>query len=145
MAENMFKKYTENLVREWEVPEGTKSGDLVIHPITSKPGVALTSRGDATVSKNLPGGLVLSGIPTGGVSNKPTAATIATDGSWLFKVTGVANGETVAGAGTDQGTPVYRTSAKTLSLTATDNDFVGIIDDGNIVDGVAPIQIGVSE
>ena len=150
MATNMFKKYTESLTREWEVPVGTVSGDLVEHAISGQVGVALTSRGDATRSQTLPGGLTLSGIPTGGVSNKPTGATVAVDGSWLFAVTGVTDGETVSGPGTDQGTRVYRAADGTLTLNALEADavtattYVGIIDDGNIVGGVAPIQIGVT-
>lgn len=145
MATNMYKKYTESKTREWAVPAGTESNDLVIHAVSGQVGVALTSRGDATAAAGIPG--VTGGtIPSGGAGNKATAATVAVDGSWLFEVDGVTDGETVEGTGTAEGTSVFAVVASGVvtSLTTTEgsNTFVGIVDDGAIVDGVAPIQIG---
>ena len=141
MAKNMFKKYTESKTREWEVPEGTVSGDLVVHDVSGQIGVALTDRGDAVRPVGIPG--VTGGtVPSGGVGNKPTAATVAVDGSWLFTITGAADGETVAGTGTAAGTEVFQdeNDAQTVALTGTVS--VGVIDDGRIIDGVGPILIG---
>ena len=140
MATNMYKKYTEAKTREWEVPEGTVAGDVVVHEVSGQVGVAITSRGDATSAANIPG--VTGGtIPSGGAGNKPTAATVAVDGSWVFDITGATDGETVAGAGTDAGTEVFETAEpQTVALTGTVS--VGVIDDGAIVGGRGPVLIG---
>lgn len=143
MATNMYKKYTESLTREWVVPTGTQAGTVVLHANSNQVGVTLTARGDSTVAAGIPG--VTGGtVPNGGVGNKPTAATVAVDGSWLLPVSGSANGETVAGTGTAAGTPVYRLTASpnTLSLTATGGVQIGVIDDGAIIGNVAPVLIG---
>src|SRR5690625_2331151 len=141
MAVNMFKKYTESLTREWEVPEGTRSGDYVVNAESGQVGVALTDRGDATGPANIPG--VTGGtVPTGGVGNKPTGAVVAVDGSWRFTIEGASDGETVAGDGTAAGTAVFAGSdAQTVTLTSG-SDQIGVIDDCNIVDGVGAILIG---
>lgn len=140
MATNMYKKYTEAKTREWEVPEGTVAGDLVIHGVSGQVGVAITSRGDAVSPANIPG--VTGGtVPSGGVGNKPTGATVAVDGSWVFDITGATDGETVAGSGTEAGTTVYATDdPQTVALTGT--DVVGVIDDGAIIGGRGPVLIG---
>jgi hypothetical protein len=144
MATNMYRKYTEAKTEEWVVPAGTLSGTVVIEPVSARVGVTLTGRGDVTRSETLPDGTVLSGIPAGGIGNKPTAATVAVDGSFLFPVAGVTAGETVAGTGTAKGTPVYRVTANgTLSLTNTAATYVGRIDDCNIVGTRAAVLIGV--
>lgn len=146
MADNMYKKYTEAKTREWAVPSGTQAGKVVINAQSGQIGVTLTARGDATRSVGIPG--VTGGtVPNGGAGNKPGAATVAVDGSWLFAVTGVTNGESGAGgAGTDEGTEVYGVvssgAVTSLTLTASGNTLVGVIDDGAIVDGVAPVLIG---
>jgi hypothetical protein len=142
MATNLYKKYTESLTEEWVVPTGTGSGVLVINAQSSRPGVTLTARGDHTRSYTLPGGEVISGIQDGGVGNKNTAAVVAVDGAWLFPVTGAVAGETVAGAGTPQGTKVYRTSGGTLTLTATGNALIGEVADGRIIGTTTPIWVG---
>lgn len=145
MATNMFKKYSENLVREWDVPAGTASGTLVIHAVSNRVGVTLTGRGDTTKSQTLADGTVLSNIPAGGIGVRSTGATVAVDGSWLFPIATVANGSTaVGGTGTPAGTPVYRISASgLLTLVATGNTYVGRVDDSTIKNGIAPIQIGI--
>lgn len=142
MAVNMYKKYTEAKTREWAVPSGTQAGTVVINAQSGQVGVTLTARGDSTTAAGIPG--VTGGtIPNGGKGNKPGGATVAVDGSWLLPVSGVTAGETgPGGAGTDEGTEVYRASNGTLSLTATNNTLVGVIDDGVIANGVAPVLIG---
>ena len=149
MAKNMYKKYTESLTREWAVPSGTQSGALIVNANSGEVGVTITARGDSTVSRTLPDGTTLSGIKNGGVGNRAGGAVVAVDGSWLFGVAGVTDGDTGAGgAGTDEGTKVYRATDESLTLAADDGagtnyTFVGVIDDGFIVDGVAPVKIGV--
>lgn len=142
MATNMYKKYTESKTREWAVPSGTQAGTVVINAQSGQVGIMLTARGDATRAAGIPG--VTGGtVPNGGVGNKPGGATVAVDGSWLLTVAGVTDGETgPGGAGTDEGTEVYRASDGTYSLTATNNTLIGVIDDGVIVGGVAPVLIG---
>jgi len=144
MATNMFKKYTEAKTRAWVVPVGTVSGALVLQANSGRVGVTLTARGDTTKSHTLPDGSIVTGINIGGVGNKPNTATVAVDGSWLFAVAGVANGDTTGAAAvaTPAGTKVYRTPAGALNLTATSNTLVGLVDDGFIVGGVVPILIG---
>lgn len=144
MATNMYKKYTESLCREWPVAAGTQAGTVVIHPLSDQVGVTLTARGDSTTALNMPG--VTGGtIPNGGAGNKANSATVAVDGSWLLAVATVVNGDTnpeTGSAGTPAGTQVYRTTAGALTLTEGTNTPVGVIDDGVIVGGVAPVLIG---
>lgn len=147
MATNMYKKYTESKTREWRVPAGTLAGEGVINAESGEIGVTLTARGDATAPANIPG--VTGGtVPVGGVGNKPNAATVAVDGSWLFEVTGVTDGNTVdTSAGTAEGTEVYATETTGGEITGYTliqgtNTLFGVIDAGVIVDGVAPIKIG---
>jgi len=144
MATNMFKKYTEAKTREWVVASGTLSGALVIQANSGRVGVTLTARGDSTKSQTLPDGTTITGINIGGVGNKPNTATVAVDGSWLFAVAGVTNGDTTGAeaVATPAGTKVYRTSAGALNLTVTGNTLIGYVDDGFIVGGVVPILIG---
>lgn len=146
MATNMFKKYTESLVREWDVPVGTRSGVVVLEIGSNRVGVTITARGDVTISETLADGTIRSGISVGGVGNRPTGATVAVDGSWLLLVATAVNGTTaIPGAGTDKGTAVYRVTADgTYSLVAAGGVFIGRIDDGTIVLGIAPVQIGIA-
>lgn len=144
MATNMYKKYTESKTREWAVPTGTQAGTVVINAQSGEVGVTLTARGDSTGPAGIPG--VTGGtVPNGGIGNRPGGAVVAVDGSYLLTVSGVTNGDTGAGgAGTDEGTEVYRLNASpnTISLTATAGTLIGVIDDGVIVGGVAPVKIG---
>lgn len=134
MATNMYKKYTEAKTREWPVPEGTQAGDVVIHPVSDQVGVALTARGDSTTAAGIPG--VTGGtVPNGGAGNAPDSATVAVDGSWLLEVEGASDS-------TPQGTSVYLTDVGAYTLTEGTNTFIGVIDDGAIVNGVAPVLIG---
>lgn len=146
MATNMYKKYTEGKVREWPVPSGTQAGTVVLHPISNQVGITLTARGDATRPAGIPG--VTGGtIPNGGVGNKANSATVATDGSWLLTVDTAVNGDTnpeTGSAGTPAGTAVYRLNASpnTITLASSSATKIGVIDDGVIVGGVAPVLIG---
>lgn len=145
MATNMFKKYTESLCREWPVPSGTQAGTVVIHPVSDQVGVTLTARGDSTAAVGIPG--VTGGtVPNGGAGNKANSATVAVDGSWLLEVDGVTDGDTnpeTGTAGTAAGTAVYRVTADgTYSTTSAGGVVIGVIDDGVIVNGVAPVLIG---
>lgn len=146
MALNMYKKYTESKTREWPVPAGTQAGTVVLHPVSNQVGVTLTARGDSTTAANIPG--VTGGtIPNGGVGNKANSATVAVDGSWLLTVATVVNGDSnpaTGSAGTVAGTAVYRLTASpnTITLASAGAVKIGVIDDGVIVGGVAPVLIG---
>lgn len=145
MATNMYKKYTESKVREWPVPAGTQAGTVVLHPLSNQVGVTLTARGDATTAAGIPG--VTGGtVPNGGVGNKANSATVAVDGSWLLTVATVVNGDSnpaSGSAGTPAGTAVYRTTATgAYTLASAGGVKIGVIDDGVIVGGVAPVLIG---
>lgn len=143
MALNNFKDYTHSLTREWAVASGTLAGTLVVNANSGQVGVTITARGDATKTKTLPDGSSIT-YAIGGVGNKPGSATVAVDGTWLFPVTGVTAGDTglASGGGTPAGTKVYQTSGGALTLTATSNTLVGIVDDGYIVGTSTPVQIG---
>lgn len=123
MAMNMIHKYTKTEV--WPVVSGTTSGEPVTS-INGEPGVALTSRGDATTSVVI-GPYTISGIPSGGVGLNTAEATVATDGAFAFLVTGVS-------ASTPKNTLVYAVSAgagtevTSLTLTASTNLPFGKID-----------------
>lgn len=150
MTTNVYRKYAGFRNEEWEVPTGTLAGQVVINNTDGRVGLALTSRGDVTASYTLPNGLTISNNPVGGVGNKPNAATVGVEGyDALLTVAGVANGETVGTGqtGTAQGTAVYAVvssgAVTSLTLTASGNTKIGVIADGNIVGGVAPVSIGV--
>lgn len=156
MAENMYKKYTEAKTREWDVVAAqlpasanpVPAGTLIKHNLSGEIGVTLTASGAATRAAGIPG--VTGGtVPNGGVGNKANGAVVATDGSWLFAVSGVTNGDTTlpsgdAKRGTPSGTVVYQhNTTGALSLTATSATRIGVVDDGVIVGGVVPVKIGV--
>jgi hypothetical protein len=153
MAENMFKKYTERETRRWDVGVGVLGGSLVINKQSGEVGVTIADSGGTTRTEtsNLPGSLTSVTYTSNGVGYDEGIAVVARDGSWLFEVEGVVDGETTpnSGAGTDQGTTVYRDAAGALTLDdfevdgTTPTTPIGIIDDCYIVDGVAAIEIGV--
>jgi hypothetical protein len=147
MATNMYRKYTERKVETWRVAAGTKSGDGVVHPTSSRFGIALSSRGDDTSGvQDLPDGTQRTGIPTGGIGNRPNTTSVATDGSWFLAVVGVTAGETTDATGsvTKEGTPVYRVTADgTYNLSATGAVKIGEVDSGRIRGTRTPVKIGV--
>lgn len=115
MALNMTHKYTKTEV--WPVASGVVSGDPVTST-TGQPGVALTSRGNATTSVVV-GPYTISGIPSGGIGLGSAEATVAIDGAFRFLVTG-------ADATTVKNTVVYSVGAAgaavtSLTLTAGSN------------------------
>ena len=143
----LYKKYSENLVRSWTVGANVQSGTLVVDG-NSTPGVTLTpSGGTAGPTYTLPDGSTWTKGSIAGIGNATNAAPVAVDGSWLFKVTGATAGATVGSgaAGTARGTKVYRVSADgSLTLTATGNTYVGVIDDCTIAsDTTAAVKIGL--
>jgi hypothetical protein len=122
MALNMTHKFRQTEV--WPVVSGTVSGSAVTS-ITGTPGVAITSRGDATKSETV-GPYTVSGIPSGGVGLQSGEATVATDGAFKFLVVG-------ATAATPPNTLVYSIGAAGaavtgLTLTASTNLPFGKID-----------------
>lgn len=145
MAENMFKKYTESLVRVLEVGSNIAGGSPIL--IDTRPGVTLARSGGGSITKttNLPGNITSITKTVEGVGYEDNTAAVAFDGTWLFAVTGVTDGATVpdSAAGTNQGTSVYITAGGVLTLTSSGNTYYGRIDDGYIVGGVAPVQIGI--
>lgn len=153
MADNMYKKYTEGKTRRWDVGTGVLGGTLVINKQNGEVGVTLADSGGTTRTEttNLPGNLTSVTYASNGVGYDEGIAEVARDGSWLFDVEGVTDGETTpnGGAGTDQGTTVYLNAAGALTLSDKEEDEVtpttpvGIIDDCYIVDGVAAVEIGV--
>jgi hypothetical protein len=150
MATNVYRKYAGFRNEEWEVPAGTRAGQVVINGTDGRVGLALTSRGDVTAAYTLPNGLTISNNPVGGTGNKPDCATVGVEGyDALLTVTGVTAGETVGTGqtGTAQGTPVYGVvsggAITSYTTSASGNTKIGVIADGNIVGGVAPVSIGV--
>lgn len=152
MAENMYKKYTERKTRRWNVGTNVLGGSLVINAESDEVGVTIADSGGTSrtsTDEGLRGNITSVTYKSAGVGYDEGIAEVARDGSWLFAVAGVTDGETTGttATGTDQGTPVYAeiTAGKVtgLTLTATDNTKVGQIDDCYIVDGVAAIEIGV--
>lgn len=146
MAKNMFKKYTESLTREIEVGADVPGGTVVLDGV--RPAITLAASGGSSVTEttNLPGNITSVTRTVGGAGYREDCADVAYDGSWLLPVTGVTNGATVpdSGAGTSQGTAVYRTTADgAITLTSAGGTKIGEIDDCTIVGGIAAVQIGV--
>lgn len=107
MALNTLYKSTET--RELTVPSGAVAGEPV--NVGGLVGVLLTSRGNTVVD----------GEARGGIGNRTDAATVALNGTFIMPVTGVTSS-------TLQGTPVYITSARALTLTVGTNVLFGVVD-----------------
>lgn len=118
MALNMLYKYSENKTRELTVPSGVVSGEPV--QVGNIVGFALTTRGDAA---------------TGGIGNREDGATVATDGTFIYPVTGVTGATT-------QGTPVYITTGRTLTLTVGTNVLFGVVDGVNNTAASTAVKVG---
>jgi hypothetical protein len=115
-------RYDQEKTRAWPVASGTQAGTAVLSPAGNQPGVAITARGDSTVTTSLVGTATSITLQNGGFNNKPTEATVATDGSWAGAVTG-------ASSSTPRGTLVYFVVADgTLTLTAGSNVKFGVVD-----------------
>lgn len=153
MATNMYKKYSEDKTREWDVVASqlpaaatpVPAGTVIKNIRSGQIGVTLTASGGSTRAAGIPG--VTGGtIPNGGAGNQAGTAVVAVDGSWLLNVAGVTAGPTTpdAAAGTNEGTIVYQhNTTGAISLTATSATRIGVIDDGVIVGTIAPVKIGV--
>lgn len=155
MTSNMYKKYSEDKTREWDVVASqlpaastpVAPGTIIKHVISGEIGITLTGSGEYAAAAGIPG--VTGGtIAAGGKGNKPKAAVVARDGSWLINVTGVTAGDTTLpsgapGRGTPSGTAVYQhNTTGDISLTSTSATKIGVVDDGVIVGTVTPVKIG---
>ncbi len=150
MATNIYRKLPGFRNEQWEVPAGTLAGTVVINNTDGRVGIALTSIAGANASQTIGNATITVTGGAGGVGNAPGAAVVGVEGyDALLTVAGVANGETVGtgATGTAQGTAVYgivSSGAITgYTLTVGSNTKIGVIADGNIVGGVAPVSIGV--
>lgn len=111
MALNQVYKYSPEKVREAPVPSGTVSGAALLLA-NNQPAVALTARSDATKTVTHADGVTVT-FPIYGIGQTAGSATVATDGSWAFPVTG-------ATTSTPKNTPVYAiTSGSAGSYTVT--------------------------
>lgn len=123
MATNQVYQYTKGETREWPVPSGTLPGAAVLSA-SNQPGVCLTGRGDNTVTKTRADGTVIT-RPNGAPGQRSDSATVATDGSWAFPVTG-------ATGATAKNTLVYAVvssgAVTSLTLTAGSNVKFGVVD-----------------
>lgn len=125
--------------REWPVASGVTAGTALLS-VSNEPGVAITNRGDATITKTI-GPLTVT-VPAGGVGNRADSATVATGGTWSGPVTG-------ADGTQPKGTLVYAVvssgAVTSLTLTAGSNVKFGVVD-SYIGKGVAlqtAVKIGV--
>lgn len=143
MATNAVFPYTETATEIWTFAATTAPGVAVVGGVAgAQPGVTLTGTGDYTKSQVV-GPYTISGIPAGGVSLAPKDASVATDGTWEFPVTG---GLTT----TPQNTLVYAVVSSGvvtgLTLTASTNKPYGKVNytrDYVKTAGVLPVKIGV--
>lgn len=112
---------TDGLREVWDVTAEVAEGTALING--TRAGVAYTPSGGHTRSKTV-GPVTVSGFPDGGASLPLLKASVATDGSWEFPVTG-------ASAATANGTAVYAVVASGritgLTLTSSGNTLYGVI------------------
>jgi len=129
---------SDHLREVWPTPVEVASGTALLSG-TDKPGVAYTASGGMTGTKNI--GPLSFGFPAGGAGLKDLEVSVATDGTWMFPVTG--------GAGAAQGTPIYAVvaSGRITSLTTTvgTNTLFGRVNlpaDYVATAGAVPVKIG---
>ena len=138
MATNLVYRYTGEKTRVWDLG-ATFAPGLPVKSASNEPGVTITGTGNFTRSQVGPGPTTISGIPAGGVGLEGNEATVATDGTWEFPVTG---GLTT----TPNNTLVYITAGNALTLTAGSNVKYGVVDypkDYVKVAGTLPVKLGV--
>lgn len=132
----------------WPVTTEVAVGTALLNG--TRAGVAYTNSGGfTTTDTNSAKPATISGIPAGGVGLDALKASVATDGTYEFPVTGVTVNGSVGLA--YNGTPVYAVVASGrvtgLTLTASGNTLFGVIN--NPVDyvpsaaGIACVKIGV--
>lgn len=137
MATNLVYRYTGEKTRVWDLGAAFAPG-LPVKSVSNEPGVTITGTGNYVKSYTT-GPYTISGIPAGGVGLEGNEATVATDGTWNFLVTG---GLTT----TPNNTLVYITSGNALTLTAGSNTKYGVVDypkDYVKVAGTLPVKLGV--
>lgn len=143
MATNLIYNGNDELNRSRVVPVGTKSGDPVVQGGV-RPGVAITSRGDATATKAIDANGWSVTYPNGGFNNASDEATIAFDGTYEFAVTGglvTTPNETAVYAVVSDGV------VTSLTLTAGSNVLFGHVDYPNDYykrAGILPVRIGAA-
>ena len=122
---------TDGLREIWDVTSEVAAGTALING--DRAGVAYTPSGGYTGSETV-GAATISGIPQGGASLPALKASVATDGTWEFPVTGVTGS-------TKNGTKVYAVVASGkvtgLTLTAGSNTLFGVIN--NRLGYVSPV------
>lgn len=131
---------TDALREPWPTPVEVAEGTALLGgPSATIPGVAYTNSGAHTGTKNI--GPLSFGFPDGGAGLKALEVSVATDGTWMFPVTG--------GAGAAQGAPVYAVVASgritSLTMTATGNTLFGRVNlpaDYVATAGAVPVKIG---
>lgn len=137
MATNLIYRYTGEKARERAVPSGTQSGAPLL--INARPCVAITSRGDATISNTFAGVTISSTAANLGSGNLADSASVAYDGTWEFTgVTGVTTS-------TGQDVAIYITTGGALTTTSTANTLFGYTDyprDYVKATGRAAVRIG---
>jgi hypothetical protein len=124
----------------WDVTTEVAVGTALLNG--TRAGVAYTPSG-GHVGSRVVGAVTISGIPDGGASLDALEASVATDGSYEFAVTG-------ATAATPNGTPVYAVVASgritSLTLTSTSNTLWGVVNNPKDYDApgaVSCVKIGV--
>lgn len=139
MATNLVYRYTGEKTRVWALGAEKAPGVPVISA-TFEPAVTITGTGGYTRSQANADGTTTTGIPAGGVGLAAQEATVATDGTWEFTVTGGLTS-------TPNNTQVYYVVADgTLTLTASTNKLYGVVDypkDYVKVNTILPVKIGV--
>lgn len=128
---------TDSLREVWPTPVEVASGTALLSG--TKSGVAYTNSGAHTGSKTI--GPLSFGFPDGGAGLNALEVSVATDGTWMFPVTG--------GAGAAQGALVYAVVASgritSLTTTATGNTLFGRVNlpaDYVATAGAVPVKIG---
>lgn len=137
MAKNLVFNFTNEKVRERQVPSGTVAGTPLL--INTRPAVALTSRGDVQIAQTFGNLTITEAANAKGSGNLANSASVAFDGT--FEFTGITGVTTSTG----QDVAVYITSGGALTTTATSNTLFGYTDyprDYNKATGRAPVRIG---
>lgn len=133
---------TDALREIWDVTTEVAAGTALIQAGSDRPGVSYAPSGGHTISKTI-GAVTVSGFPDGGASTPPLKASVATDGTYEFPVTG-------ATAATANGTKVYAVMTGVLvtglTLTVGSNKPFGVVNnplDYDAAGAFSNVKIGV--